>query len=583
MELKLEYIVRPFLMLLIFCAILEYNRNSDPVSSIASPQQAYQLLSIHDLSLNLTSTVYLTDPQTCTLYSPAHPPVSCENSFPQGSIHSSQQFTIQSLAENKAFKASPRYSTKFKPYKTSTSSYLYHSQRDLRSAFSHVDVVAEPITVPNISEIRSGFNFPINEAGPNSYFWHLLPQQIHLSWTENPGEMRIMWVTYINLDPKLYYRSLVCKDEAPGNWTSLLSTTTLFNEGKRMIHNQYIHTVIVPNLNPQCFYEYILGSACFWSPPYTFSGRTPSLSLPTVSDRSQPLKMIVIGDWGPGILGSYTEELLEQELKVHEMDGLVHVGDMGYDLDEEEGTYGDKWLNLIQPVAATLAYMVLPGNHEAGRNFSHYMNRFKMPRNQENQGTNLFYSFNIGLAHFIMFSTEQYFYEELGPVIENGIKWLVRDLEMVKENREKVPWVFFLTHRPFYCSTIGKGCFKEAEMLRGVFEELFNEFSVDVVFQGHIHNYERYRIMYRNQSYIEPEDTFHTYVKPKHPLYIVNGNAGNHWAHNNPIREDPTEDLMIYSEDYGYGRLMIYNESCLYYEQFSSESSSIIDYFYILK
>ena len=69
---------------------------------------------------------------------------------------------------------------------------------------------------------------------------------------------------------------------------------------------------------------------------------------------------------------------------------------------------------------------------------------------------NMFYSFNIGPAHVIGFSSEFYYYTEYGvSQIHNQFEWLEQDLiEANKpENRAKHPWIITMAHRPMYCST----------------------------------------------------------------------------------------------------------------------------------
>jgi hypothetical protein len=50
--------------------------------------------------------------------------------------------------------------------------------------------------------------------------------------------------------------------------------------------------------------------------------------------------------------------------------------------------------------------MVIPGNHEDFRNFTHYKSRFNLPVNDANEGTGMFYSFDMGYAHFSMIDSE---------------------------------------------------------------------------------------------------------------------------------------------------------------------------------
>ncbi len=87
-------------------------------------------------------------------------------------------------------------------------------------------------------------------------------------------------------------------------------------------------------------------------------------------------------------------------------------------------------------------------------NFSNYVNRFSMI-NLEGDINNHFYSYNIGPAHIISFSTEFYYYINYGThQIPTQFEWLEKDLiEANKaENRQKHPWIITLGHRPMYCS-----------------------------------------------------------------------------------------------------------------------------------
>lgn len=69
---------------------------------------------------------------------------------------------------------------------------------------------------------------------------------------------------------------------------------------------------------------------------------------------------------------------------------------------------------------------------------------------------NLFYSFNIGPAHIIGFSSEFYFFVNYGwAQIATQFHWLENDLKQANapENRTERPWIIVLAHRPMYCST----------------------------------------------------------------------------------------------------------------------------------
>ena len=62
---------------------------------------------------------------------------------------------------------------------------------------------------------------------------------------------------------------------------------------------------------------------------------------------------------------------------------------------------------------------------------------------------NLFYSFNAGPVHFVVFSTEFLIEPHPGLRVEQD-EFLKTDLKAV--NRSETPWVVTLAHRTFYCS-----------------------------------------------------------------------------------------------------------------------------------
>ncbi len=146
-------------------------------------------------------------------------------------------------------------------------------------------------------------------------------------------------------------------------------------------------------------------------------------------------------------------------------------------------------MNEIQPIAAHVPYQVCPGNHEDKRyfeiiikskvkikqhfyrNFTHYLNRFTMIDTHSGHVNNYFYSFDLGSAHFIAFSTELYFWPEFFTQshIQWQYEWLENDLKIATkpENRAKRPWIITLGHRPMYClKDNDKDCFSGETLVR---------------------------------------------------------------------------------------------------------------------
>ena len=445
----------------------------------------------------------------------------------------------------------------------------------------------------NISGRGPGVFFPLTESKPGSYFWSLYPEQIHLSWTENEDEICIMWVTYYELESTFAYRIILNEESNDyNNWISVTPETIMYDEMRDIIRLQYLHTVIISNLTQDAFYEYVIGNGWFLSEVYEFQGRTAYYQSTDPSRTATSSQMTILGDLGIGPLGVAAVQCIDRYGSNSRINGIIHLGDIAYDLNERDGRGGDEFFNMIQPISAKYAYMVLPGNHETHINFTEYRQRFRMPRNSDNEGSNWFYSFNLGQAHYIFLNSELYFDSTLNISCETQNNWLIKDLAEANANRKNVPWIIAMMHRPLYCSVDWSlpnpckatiNCCTRAAYLRDIFEEIFYNNSVDIVIQAHQHNYERMTPIYKNQSLIRENDNNHTYYSPKAPVYIMNGNAGNDEGYNDYISKTPQLWSVAVFQEFGYGNLLVSNSTHLYYEEISSIRCERIDYFQIIK
>jgi 3',5'-cyclic AMP phosphodiesterase CpdA len=192
-------------------------------------------------------------------------------------------------------------------------------------------------------------------------------------------------------------------------------------------------------------------------------------------------------------------------------------------------------MRMIEPIAAYLPYMVIPGNHEiAIVSYLHlegYKNRFSMPVVYETNSDfqqNYFWSWDYGLAHVVGIDSEHEL--DIPYISENQYKWLENDLKVANQNRAQRPWIIAMLHRPMYCSSSSRECGIYASELRLMLEELFVKYKVDFVLHGHIHNYERTTSVYKGVPYP-------SYVNPPYPVYVINGAGGNR---ENPAGFAPT-------------------------------------------
>ena len=132
---------------------------------------------------------------------------------------------------------------------------------------------------------------------------------------------------------------------------------------------------------------------------------------------------------------------------------------------------------------ATVALMPVNGNHD---NLTvNYIAQFALPQvvsQGESAGGEEWYSFDYGNAHFVMLNDTS---ASTDTITAEG-DWMKADL--AKVDRQKVPWVFVVHHKPTYSSASAHG---SDLTLRSAWQPIFDQYKVDIVFNGHDHDYER--------------------------------------------------------------------------------------------
>ncbi|CAF0901288.1 unnamed protein product [Didymodactylos carnosus] len=340
-------------------------------------------------------------------------------------------------------------------------------------------------------------------------------------------------------------------------------SVSIFNDGGSEKRKEYVHRVVLHELTPGQKYYYHCGSdLAGWSSVYWFTAMR--------NDSNFVVRMAIYGDMGKENAQSLAR--LQEETQANHFDLILHVGDMAYDMNIDNGRYGDQFMNEIQSIATYIPYMTCPGNHENVYNFSQYVAKFSMPGANNNYGgdSNHFYSFNVGSMHVIGFSTEFYYYLEYGyEQIMRQYHWLEEDLKEANkpENRLRWPWILVMGHRPMYCSNNDDD------------ECLNNGGYIYVKFWAHEHSYERLWPVYDNKIY---NGTDGAYIDPGAPVHIITGSAGC------PERHDPfgpPRNWTAYRNgDYGFTRMNVYNASHLYLEQVSDDQGGkVVDSMWLIK
>ncbi len=247
---------------------------------------------------------------------------------------------------------------------------------------------------------------------------------------------------------------------------------------------EYMHEVHVCGLQPATTYYYQVGGGPtgseVWSATQSFT---------TVPDS---------GSITVGVLGDARDKVSTWQLVQRRMldagAAMQLVGGDVVDIGSLSNLY-DQWLDAIwqDPDASgkfiTLGQqMMVPiaGNHE--NEASQFYANFAIPGDDPDYAEQ-YASFDVGNTHFVLVDDQ--------PVSQEGstggaaiLSWLDGDLSRADANRAKVPFIVVISHRGLY-STSNHSTDGDVLYARSQLAPVFDKYKVDVVINGHDHEYER--------------------------------------------------------------------------------------------
>ncbi|KAK7114474.1 acid phosphatase type 7-like [Littorina saxatilis] len=400
------------------------------------------------------------------------------------------------------------------------------------------------------------------------------PEQIHVTLGDDYSQMQVLWAARNNVT------SWVAYGEAGGPLGELQQGGQVVYLSKQNWRaRRFIYRAVLQNLTEGVKYSYRVhnkdsGGEESVSALYNFTTLT--------ADQTHPKSFVVYGDLG--ILGGKeTFPALQEEIQTHNHTAVWHVGDFAYDLFNDGGWIGDEFLRKIEPVAANIPYMVSPGNHEIELgDFIQYRTRFSIPGAAwPIPAGKMWYSYDIGLVHFISYSTEVFFTHHEAYACRQ-FYWLVDDLTKANTNRHNVPWVVAMGHRPMYCSNDnGDDCtnLPFRGRVRAGLEKMFHAQGVDLIIEAHEHSYERSWPVFDH-------DVIQTnYVNPKGSVHVITGAAGNKEGKDQmvPYLKAWSAYRHATPHENNFGRLHAMNQTHLFWEQVGVENTTVFDSFWLVQ
>jgi predicted phosphodiesterase len=424
-------------------------------------------------------------------------------------------------------------------------SFAAGQYRDLQAVIQveHISIAFNPVPYG-----QGTLSLPVDDPRLARNVTGLDPEQVHLTYN-SPTSVTVSWATgeayvgtgTLSSSNVLQAGSEVFYGTKSGAYSGVATGTSSFytqvytyspsaaggNPNLNYTSPQ-LHNVVLSGLTPNTQYFYVVGDptlgnstefSFFTQPkgptyPYTVGvfadvGQTINSS-DTINHMiaSDPDIVVLLGDF------TYADD--------HLTNGTVTVAlpNFTYPYASPSGTYQprwDMWYRLAQPLLSTKALVGCVGNHEIEpqgggipytgfTQFASWQARNPVPHNASGSTQPFWYSVNSGPAHIIMLSNYHDF--SVGSV---QYDWLIEDLVAV--DRTVTPWIIAGWHAPWYSSYTKH--YKETECMRQAMEDVLYEAGVDVVLNGHLHEYERSNSLYNYT--LDPCGTVH----------ITMGDGGN--------------------------------------------------------
>lgn len=294
--------------------------------------------------------------------------------------------------------------------------------------------------------------------------------------------------------------------------TRAATSTVYFGEDAKVTSKvsgakgRFIHEVKLSKLKPETQYFYRvetvdLEGKSISSNVYTFQ---------TASKKETPFAFAIISDTqsNPAVSGKVAELAWAQRPNF-----LLHPGDL-----VGTGTNDDHWTKQffpsMHPLISRVPFYPVLGNHEV--NARNYYDYVSLPDPE------YYYEFQYGNAHFFMIDSNK----KVDPDTEQ-YKWLDSAL-----SKSTATWKFVCHHHPPYSSDENDygNLWKSNKSTRGdlrvrQLSKLYDKYNVDIVWNGHIHSYERTWPLRAEKV-----------AKKKGTVYMVTGGGGGGLETAGPFR-----------------------------------------------
>ncbi len=277
-----------------------------------------------------------------------------------------------------------------------------------------------------------------------------------------------------------------------------------------------------------------------------------------------------VGDWG---CNSNTDKTVNS-IKAQSPELILGLGDYSYE------SSADCWLDAIEPIydsnnpnANNMQISI--GNHEnsASEDLTTYLNAFSLTR-QFGQ----VYSFNFNNVHFLSMATEISYSSGSSQNV-----FVKNDLAAAAAN-PNIDWIIVYFHKPMYSSPNSCSSCSGESSLRDIYHPIFDQYGVDIVLEGHAHDYQRsFPIKFNSNSKSNPiitDTNRNNYNDPEGEIHAIVGTGGINF---HSLSSQKSFIASQQSSRFGHLNIDIQNNATNLIGKFISNEGGILDQFTISK
>lgn len=234
------------------------------------------------------------------------------------------------------------------------------------------------------------------------------------------------------------------------------------------------------------------------------------LNVNNYSNHVFAFSIAAVGDWG---CNSNTDKTVKRLIS-EKPDLVLGLGDYSYK------STADCWLKKVKPLYQEESgkMKISIGNHEDDpkEDLKKYLSTFGMKKQ--------YHSFTIQNVHFLVMSTQIPYKSG-----SEQYKFVAKDLSQASANKN-VDWIIVILHRIMYTSPTSCSDCSGISDLRTIYHQLFDKHGVDLVLQGHAHNYQRtFPLDYNQKDSYKPiviSKDLAKYTDHDGPIFAIVGTGG---------------------------------------------------------